>query len=148
MSQIPGKPGVQGEQEAKGEPGSLIVFDLRTLTRFQEDHPYVQVLSDTGAARVVLFAFRAGQQLKEHSTSSQILVQALRGRMTFSTASNSVKLRAGMLLQLEAGIVHSVVAQTDAVMLLTLTPSPSRHSLEQDVLQGRTPLVTREGDTE
>ena len=69
------------------EPGSLIAFDLRALTQFQESGPFVRVLSDIGAARVVLFAFEEGQRLKEHSTSSQILVQVLRGRITLTSRS-------------------------------------------------------------
>lgn len=136
----------QNEDEALGEPGSLIVFDLRKLAQFQEDKPYVQVLSDIGDARVVLFTFKAGQQLKEHSTTSQILVQVLRGRVTFSTAGNSVKLQAGMVLQLEENVSHSVLAQTDAIMMVTMTPSPSFHSLglDRNNESGPTPLVSRQ----
>jgi quercetin dioxygenase-like cupin family protein len=135
----------QENSEEPGSPGSLIVFDLRKLTQFREDNPYVQVLSDIGDARVVLFTFKAGQQLKEHRTTSQILVQVLRGRATFSTAANSFKLRAGMVLQLEENVPHSVLAQTDAVMLVTMTPSPSFHSLGlgRNNESGQMPLVSR-----
>ena len=135
----------QENSEESGSPGSLIVFDLRKLTQFREDKPYVQVLSDIGDARVVLYTFKAGQQLKEHRTTSQILVQVLRGRATFSTAANSVKLQAGMVLQLEENVPHSVLAQTDAVVLVTMTPSPSFHSLGpgHDNEPGQTPLVSR-----
>lgn len=135
----------QNEDAAAGKPGSLIVFDLRKLAQFQEDKPYIQVLSDIGDARVVLFTFKAGQQLKEHSTTSQILVQVLRGRVTFSTAGNSVKLQAGMVLQLEENVSHSILAQTDAIMMVTMTPSPSFHSLglDRNNESGPTPLVSR-----
>ena len=143
MSQAQGKAEAQDNAETRGAAGNFITFDLRALTHFQEDRPYVQILSDTGAARVVLFAFKAGQQLKEHTTTSQILVQVLRGRATFSAQGSSVILKAGMIIQLEENIPHSVFAQTDAVMLLTLTPSPARRGLEQDIFQGRTPLVER-----
>ena len=127
------------------ESGSLIVFDLRKLSQFHEDKPFVQVLSDIGDARMVLFTFKAGQQLKEHRTTSQILVQVLRGRATFSTAANSVKLQAGMVLQLEENVPHSVLAQTDAIMLVTMTPSPSFHSLGlgRNNESGQMPLVSR-----
>lgn len=133
------------QREEPEEPSNLIVFDLRKLTHFQADRPYVQVLSDTGDARVVLFAFKAGQQLKEHRTTSQILVQVLRGRATFATTTSSVKLQAGMVLQLEENVPHSVFAQTDAVMLITMTPSPSSHGLglSRHNESGQAPLVTR-----
>lgn len=124
-------------------PGDLVAFDLRALAKFQESGPGVTVLADTGAARTVLFAFRAGQQLKEHRTSSQILVQVLRGRITFSAQGSHMKARVGTLLQLEADIPHSVEALTDAVVLLTLTPSPSHHSLERELFSGKEPLVAR-----
>jgi quercetin dioxygenase-like cupin family protein len=133
----------QVKQETEETPGNLIVFDIRKLTRFREKGPDVQVLSDIGAARLVMFSFQAGQQLKEHTTSSQLLVQVLRGRITLTAAGNSVKLRAGMVVQVEAQVPHQVVAQTPAVLLVTMVPSPAYHSLDREVFQGLTPLVTR-----
>jgi quercetin dioxygenase-like cupin family protein len=143
QSQIQQTATPHNEQEA---PGNLILFNIRQLTQFRADRPYVQVLSDLGAARVVLFAFQAGQQLKEHRTSSQLLVQVLRGRITFATADNSVSLQAGMVLQLEENVPHSVTAQTDAVMLLTMLPSPREHDLDVGNEAGKhlVPLVKRE----
>ncbi len=125
------------------EPGSLIAFDLRALTRFQDSGPYVRVLSDIGTARVVLFAFEAGQQLKEHSTSSQILVQVLRGRITFVAGDASVDAGAGTLLQLEANVRHSILAKTRAVVVVTITPSPTYHSLDAEMFSKQRPLVAR-----
>ena len=135
--------GKQGEQETEAAPGNLIVFDVRKLARFREEGPNVQVLSDIGTARLVLFAFKAGQQLREHRTSSQILVQALRGRVMFTAAGNSIRLQAGMVLQVEAQVPHQVVALTNAVLLVTMIPSPTYHSLEREVFHHLTPLVTR-----
>jgi quercetin dioxygenase-like cupin family protein len=139
---------VQPEKTQVDEPGSAIIFDLRVLTRFREKGPFVQVLSDIGTARVVLFTFKTGQQLKEHRTSSQILVQTLRGHITFTTPDNSMKMQAGMVLQLEANVPHSIVAQTNAVVLVTMLPSPSYHSLERELFQGLPPLVTRSNSKE
>lgn len=136
------------ELKQEREQGSLIVFDLEQLSNFHDEHLNVQILSDIGSARLVLFSFRAGQQLKEHTTSSQIIVQALSGEMTFTAQGSSVPLRPGTLIQLEAQIPHSVVAQSDAVMLLTLTPSPAQHSLAQELFKGRTPLVRRRSTDE
>jgi quercetin dioxygenase-like cupin family protein len=133
----------QSKQETGDVPGNLIVFDIRKLTRFHEKGPDVQVLSDIGAARLVLFSFQAGQQLKEHTTSSQLLVQVLRGRIRLTAAGNSVKLQAGMVVQVEAQVPHQVVALTPAVLLVTMVPSPAYHSLEREVFQSLTPLVTR-----
>jgi quercetin dioxygenase-like cupin family protein len=146
INQITHEQGKQVEQETEESPGNLIVFDVRKLARFREEGPNVQVLSDIGTARLVLFAFKAGQQLKEHTTSSQILVQVLRGRITFTAAGNSTRLQAGMVLQVEAQVPHQVVALTQAVILVTMTPSPAYHSLDREVFQHLTPLVMRTTD--
>jgi len=132
------------DQEQPGiEPGSLIAFNLRALTQFQQTGPFVRVLSDIGTARVVLFAFEAGQQLKEHSTSSQILVQVLRGRITMTAGDASVDGAAGTLLQLEANVRHSISAKTRAVVVVTMTPSPTYHGLDAEIFSQQRPLVAR-----
>lgn len=125
------------------QTGQLIEFDLRALARLSTEGPGITVLADTSAARSVLFTFRAGQQLKEHRTSSQILVQVLRGRITFAAAGQISEVKAGTLLHLEANVPHSITARTNAVVLVVMTPSPSYHSLEAEVFQRHTPLVTR-----
>jgi quercetin dioxygenase-like cupin family protein len=133
------------EQSAAGS--SAILFDLRTLSQFRNDGPYIQVLSDIETARLVLFTFRAGQRLAEQKTSSQLLVQVLRGRVSFSTPDNTVRLQAGMVLQVESYVPHSVMALTDAVMLLTMTPSPGHYNHEHDPFHHLTPLVSRARST-
>lgn len=147
MSEGTGNQAGQEKQEERqgpeqGKAGEMIVFDLRALTHFRDEGPYVQVLSDIGTARLVLFAFKAGQQLKEHRTTSQIQVQVLRGHVAFAATGTSVRLQAGKVLQLEANIPHSITACTNAVMLVTMTPSPSYHSLERE-FQRTAPLVKR-----
>lgn len=142
MSQQPNEQAAQPSEPL----GDMIVFDLRALSSVSDDGPNVNVLSEIGAARVVLFTFRSGQHLKEHQTSSQILVHVLRGRVQFTGAGQTVNLRGGMLVQLEASVRHSLVAQTDAVVLVTMVPSPTYHSLEREVFANHAPLVARAVD--
>lgn len=123
--------------------GNAILFDLRELAHFRTEGPSVQILSDIGTVRLVLFAFKAGQQIKEHVTSSQLLVQVLRGRITFTASGKNEMLQTGKILQVEANVAHSIAATTDAIMLLTMTPSPSFHSLQHEIFDTLTPLVTR-----
>jgi quercetin dioxygenase-like cupin family protein len=133
----------QSAERPSAAPGDLIVFDLRALSHYQDAGPAVTVLSDTGDACTVLFAFKAGQHLEEHRASSQILVQVLRGRITFTAEGTTVPAHVGTLLQLEAGVPHSLEALTNAVVLLILTPSPARHGLDRGLFHDGTPLVSR-----
>jgi hypothetical protein len=126
-----------------GGPGDLIVFDLRTLVRFQEAAPSIQVLSDIGTARVVLLALRAGQELPGQRTTDQVLAQPLRGEIVFRSAGSQVVARAGTLLQLEARVAYSIVARTNVVALLILTPGPGEPGLDRAAFAGLSPLVAR-----
>lgn len=126
----------------------LVTFDLRALAQWRDDGPAVSMLSDIGAARVALFAFKAGQTLKEHQTSSQILVHVLRGKITFRAGEHPpVEAHPGTLIQVEARVPHSVMARTNAVITVTMVPSPASHSLERELFAGVKPLVARQPDS-
>ena len=119
----------------------MFVFDLEQLATFREKAPAVQVIARSGHARYILFAFKAGQELKEHTTSSQISVQAISGQMRFTTQEKESDLRPGQIILLEADVPHSVYADTDSVMLLTMTPDPHHHSLEAELFNKIKPMV-------
>ena len=119
----------------------MFVFDLEKLARFREKAPVVQALAQSGYARHILFSFQAGQLLKEHTTSSQITVQVISGRLQFATQEALHELLPGQMLLLEADVPHSVLAQTDSVMLLIMTPDPHYHSLEAELFDKIRPMV-------
>ncbi len=58
------------KRKRQGEGDNLIVFDLHPLAHFCEEGPYVQLLSDISTTRVLLFALKSGQQLRELPTSN------------------------------------------------------------------------------
>jgi quercetin dioxygenase-like cupin family protein len=119
----------------------MFVFDLEQLAKFREKAPAVQVLARSGHVRYILFSFKAGQELKEHTTSSQIAVQAVSGRLRFATQEKESELLPGQIILLEAEVPHSVYAETDCVMLLTMTPDPHHHSLEAELFDKIKPMV-------
>lgn len=119
----------------------MYLFDLAQLAEFKENTPGVRVIAQSGHARYVLFTFRAGQGLREHSTSSQISVQLLSGQLTFTAQGKSRDLQPGQLLLLEANVPHTLHAQTDAILLLSLTPDPQHHSLATELFDKIQPLV-------
>ena len=67
MISFPETPEEPAEEKGQEAASDFILFDMRTLTHFREEGPAVLVLSDTGAARMVLFALRAGQHVEGSS---------------------------------------------------------------------------------
>jgi quercetin dioxygenase-like cupin family protein len=103
----------------KEQQAVLEVFDALASARFAENQPHAELLTQVADTRVLLISFRAGQLLKEHQTSHNILVQVLQGTVEFRITEKSVVLRPGMVLQLDANISHNVLAQTEAILLIT-----------------------------
>ncbi len=104
-------------------------FNLHELAQFDDNKPGIQLIARAGHARQILCAFRAGQGLREHTTSSQLAVQIISGQLQFDAAGESQMLMPGQLVLLEGDGPHSVYAESDTVMLLTPTPDPQHHSL-------------------
>ena len=71
-------------------------------------------------ARVVLFAFDAGQELSEHTAAVPILLQVLDGRLRVGAGGQRVELVAGGLVHIGARVPHDVYAQEPTRMLLTM----------------------------
>lgn len=110
---------------ASGQP-DVLTFDLLDLLNFSDTGPQALLVTDSGDARLVLFAMRKGQQIPEHRSPSQLIVQVIDGCVAFTVAGRSVSLRAGKVLLVAAGLEHHLRAEEDALMLLTMTPSPAK----------------------
>lgn len=67
-------------------------------------------------------------------------MQLLSGQMTFTARGETHDLLPGHLILLEAGVPHSVQAQADSLMLLTMTPDPQQHSLAAELFDRIDPI--------
>jgi len=114
--------------ETRVDQDGLLLLDLREQLSFNDQGPRMQVLSERGDARLVGIALRAGQEIKEHRSPSRLTVQAVDGSLVFSVAGQDVYLRTGLVLQVDAGLPHHLRAETDTLLLLLMTPSPTRLS--------------------
>ncbi|MGC8551459.1 MAG: cupin domain-containing protein [Phycisphaerae bacterium] len=79
-----------------------------------------RVLLKRKGGNVTLFAFDVGQELSEHTAPFDALVQVLEGEAKITIAGNPIMVRAGEVLLLPAGKPHSVYAQMELRMLLTM----------------------------
>lgn len=76
---------------------------------------------DTG--NVTLFAFDAAQELSEHTTAYDALLQAVDGEGEVTIAGESHRLRAGDMIIMPAHQPHAVKAVSRFKMLLTMIRS-------------------------
>lgn len=71
-------------------------------------------------AKVMVFAFDAGQELSEHTASMPAILHFLEGEARVTLGDDVVEARAGSWAHMPAMLKHSIVAKTPLVMLLIL----------------------------
>ncbi len=96
------------------------IFSLPDETQFAANGIVSRTLLRTPTTRMVLFGFAEGQELSEHTSTAQALVQILSGRCEFSLDGKPHLLKAGDLLHLPPNQPHAVKATEKFSMLLTL----------------------------
>jgi quercetin dioxygenase-like cupin family protein len=79
-----------------------------------------KTLVKDGPLRLVILGFTAGSALREHDTDGPVSIHALSGGVDVSIEERSERLEPGKALVINASISHSVVANEEAVLLLTI----------------------------
>jgi len=84
-----------------------------------------QILSTTDAARAILLALPAGEQLQEHEVHERAWLVVIAGEIDVTSFDGSrVQGGAGLMVEFAPGERHQVTARSDARLLLFLAPWP------------------------
>lgn len=67
---------------------------------------------------VALIAFKAGQKLDTHLAPAELMVNVIEGEIEFSIMDKPHHLKAGEFMLVGEGVPHSVVANTEAKVML------------------------------
>lgn len=78
------------------------------------------VVADNENAKIVLFAFAAGDGLAEHVAPLPAIIQIIKGEASLTVGEEAVAGKPGTWIQMAAKTPHSIKATTPLVMLLTL----------------------------
>jgi quercetin dioxygenase-like cupin family protein len=110
------------EAEAVAKPGDPI--DVRPLGNAWAS-AHTRTLVSTPAAEVVRLIVRVGQDIPQHTSKGEIIVQCLEGQVAFTALGKTQVLEAGKLLDLPSGEPRAFKGIEDASLLLTiLAPRP------------------------
>ena len=70
--------------------------------------------------RIILFAFAAGQELSEHTSSKPAILHFLQGEATLTLGEDQLEARGGTWVHMPPNLPHSIQAKTPVVMLLSM----------------------------
>jgi quercetin dioxygenase-like cupin family protein len=96
---------------------------LVDLVAYQEGAVVSRIVIKRDTGTVTLFAFDAGQELSEHTTPYDALVQVVDGEAEVTIAGKTHRLRAGDVILMPAHQPHAVKAVSRFKMLLTMIRS-------------------------
>jgi len=94
--------------------------DIAALVAVAADSTVSRTVLKAAGARLVLFAFDAGQELTEHTAAMPVLLQVLDGRLQVTADDREVLLAPGGVVHLDARVPHSVLALEPSRLLLTM----------------------------
>lgn len=100
-------------------PGAQ-VFSLAGLVEYAEGSIVSRMLVKAGNGSVTLFAFDAGQELSEHTTPFDALVQVVDGTGEITIGGETLQVRAGETVVMPANVPHAVNARERLKMLLVM----------------------------
>lgn len=83
-----------------------------------------QTIHDDAQVRVILFAFAAGQELSEHTSSHAAILHFLQGEADLTLGTEAQSAQAGTWVHMAPQLPHSITAKTDLLMLLLMLKIP------------------------
>jgi quercetin dioxygenase-like cupin family protein len=102
-----------------GKAGKTI--SLPAETQFAANGIVSRTVCRLANLSVILFGFAEGQELTEHTSTQNALIQILSGECEFLLAAKPHQLKAGDVLFMPACLPHAVRATKQFSMLLTLS---------------------------
>jgi quercetin dioxygenase-like cupin family protein len=93
---------------------------LHGTLAYQPDSIVSRVLLKRAGGSVTLFAFDADQELSEHSTPFDALLQVVDGEAEVRIAGHAHRLSAGQVIHMPADVPHAVKAVTRVTLVLVM----------------------------
>ncbi len=104
-----------------GLPGRVV--DLADLVEYQDGAVVSRTLVKKPTGMVTLFAFDEGQELSEHTSPFDALVQVLDGDVEITISGSPLRLTAGQMVIMPAEKPHAVRATGRTKMMLVMIRS-------------------------
>ena len=103
------------------DSGAAKVVSLADETKFAPNGIVSRTLLRTANSRIVLFGFSEGQELTEHTSPQNAVIQILSGECEFYLDGKLHTVKAGDFIYMPPNLPHAVRATTQFSMLLTLS---------------------------
>ena len=121
---------------------ALEPIDVRPLGSAWADACSTSLLKSQ-RVQLMRLVLRRGESLPEHHVPGEMTLQCIEGEASIGTPTRQARLHAGEVLLLPGGMAHTVTAQADTSLLVTLLLEPEAPPREKSQT-----LNQRKGSTE
>lgn len=101
-------------------PTMTDLADLGSLIEVQQDATVSRTVLTAEGARLVLFAFDAGQELTEHTAAMPVVLTVLDGHLRISADGRTVDLRPRGIVHFGTRLPHAVEAVAPSKLALLM----------------------------
>lgn len=101
------------------------VADLRGEVEIPKGGILSRTLHEDERLSLTIFAFDAGQELTEHTSTRPAIIEILEGEAEIDLDDETHEARAGAWVAMPAGMRHAIRATSPMVMILTLLRPPA-----------------------
>lgn len=98
----------------------MAIASLLENIEFGDEKPIIKVLLNTPIVKEVRIVFRKGQVMKAHMAAHPIVVQVVEGSIDFEVAEKRYQLDQGMLIALDAHVIHELNANENSIVRLSV----------------------------
>ncbi len=88
---------------------------------YNDKQVVITPMLESDFTKEIRIVFMASQVMKEHKTAFPITVMVLQGSIAFGLPDETVSMKAGDIIALEPNVVHSLTANEDAIVRLSLS---------------------------
>tara|TARA_R110002124_G_scaffold52005_4_gene149967 strand:+ start:224 stop:565 length:342 start_codon:yes stop_codon:yes gene_type:complete len=100
---------------------------------FGDSKPKFSLLLETEVLKEIRIAFKEQQLLKEHEAPFPIVVYVATGEIDFGVFGQTITLKTGDMIALEANVPHNLKALKESVIKLTLSKQDHLERVEKVV---------------
>jgi len=115
------RPADNSKEPTLSNPNYTLIADvIATITAIPPDTIVSRTVYLGETMRIILFGFAPGQELSEHTSTKEAVLHFLRGEATVTLDGEQTIATPGTVIRMAPALKHSVVAQTETLMLLTM----------------------------
>ncbi len=92
---------------------------------YNDSKPAIKLVLESESSKEIRILMQKGQLMKEHKTPYPIVIQIIKGKIDFEAEGNKYVFETGGILSLEGNVPHSLFAQEDSIVRLSLNKNDS-----------------------